>query len=152
MSREWIEEAVEAFTGTLLFVSHDRYFVERFATRILYLENGTYLDYTGSYSDFLEYRERLQKPAAAPAAPAKKQSAEKPRPKGGTKNKAKRLAVLEREIGQLETELAELDNRINQNAANPEKLMGLLSEKDELDTLLLEKMDEWESLSEELEL
>ena len=43
-SREWIEEAVEAFDGTLLFVSHDRYFVERFATRVLYLENGRLID------------------------------------------------------------------------------------------------------------
>ena len=48
-SREWIEEAVEAFDGTLLFVSHDRYFVERFATRVLYLENGYLTDFIGSY-------------------------------------------------------------------------------------------------------
>ena len=47
-SREWIEEAVEAFDGTLLFVSHDRYFVERFATRVLYLENGHLTDFIGS--------------------------------------------------------------------------------------------------------
>ena len=47
-SREWIEEAVEAFDGTLLFVSHDRYFVERFATRVLYLENGRLIDFIGS--------------------------------------------------------------------------------------------------------
>ncbi len=67
MSREWIEEAVEAFTGTLLFVSHDRYFVSRFATRIIYLENGTYTDFTGDYEAFLAYRERQK--AVAPAVP-----------------------------------------------------------------------------------
>ena len=55
-SREWIEEAVEAFDGTLLFVSHDRYFVERFATRVLYLENGRLIDFIGSYSAFLDWR------------------------------------------------------------------------------------------------
>lgn len=156
MSREWIEEAVEAFTGTLLFVSHDRYFVERFATRILYLENGEYIDYTGSYEQFLAYRERLksEKACIAPSFPAEKKQApkaEKPKPKGGTKNITKRIGVLEREISQLEAQLADLDSRINHNAADPEKLMGLLAEKEEADTELLEKMEEWERLSEELE-
>ena len=49
------------------------------------------------------------------------------------------------------TARADLDNQINHNAADPEKLMGLLAEKDEADAELLEKMDEWERLSEELE-
>ena len=153
LSREWIEEAVEAFTGTLLFVSHDRYFVERFATRVIYLENGTYLDYTGTYEQFLAYRERLrsEQVAQTPVQAPKADKPQKPRPKGGTKNKAKRLAVLEREISQMEAKLADLDNQINRNAADPEKLMGLLAEKDEADAELLEKMDEWERLSEELE-
>lgn len=69
-SREWIEEAVEAFDGTLLFVSHDRYFVERFATRVLYLENGRLTDFIGSYSDFLKFRERGELPEAPASAPA----------------------------------------------------------------------------------
>ena len=59
--------------------------------------------------------------------------------------------MLEREISQLEAQLADLDSRINHNAADPEKLMGLLAEKEEADTELLEKMEEWERLSEELE-
>ena len=74
-SREWIEEAVEAFDGTLLFVSHDRYFVERFATRVLYLENGHLTDFIGSYSAFLDWRAKGggALPEAAPApAPKKK--------------------------------------------------------------------------------
>ena len=154
MSREWIEEAVEAFTGTLLFVSHDRYFVERFATRVIYLENGEYIDYTGSYEQFLAYRERLRAekgPAPSPAAKKQAPKAEKPRQKGGTKNLSKRVTVLEREISRLEAELADLDSRINHNAADPEKLMGLLAEKEEADAELLEKMEAWERLSEELE-
>ncbi len=57
LSREWIEEAVEGFTGTLLFVSHDRYFVSRFATRVIYLENGTFTDFQGTYDEFLIWRE-----------------------------------------------------------------------------------------------
>ena len=150
ISREWIEEAVEAFTGTLLFVSHDRYFVERFATRVIYLENGKYIDFTGSYADFLNYRERLK--ASEPLIQKQpKEKKEKPKQKGGTKNISKRLNVLEREITNLENEQAELDELINQSAADANKLMELLSKKEELEMSLLEKMEEWEKLSEELE-
>ena len=48
-SREWIEEAVEEYEGNLLFVSHDRYFIDRFATRIWVLEDGQITDFRGSY-------------------------------------------------------------------------------------------------------
>lgn len=148
MSREWIEEAVEAFTGTLLFVSHDRYFVERFATRVIYLENGKYIDFSGSYADFLNYRERLK--ASEPVI-KKQEKKEKPKPKGGTKNISKRLNVLEREITNLENEQNKLDELINKSAADANKLMELLNQKEELEMNLLEKMEEWEKLSEELE-
>ena len=115
MSREWIEEAVEAFTGTLLFVSHDRYFVSRFATRIIYLENGTYTDFTGNYEAFLAYRERQKAEQAASSVvetPKKAEKQEKPKPKGGTKNIAKKVAVLEREISQLEERMSALENEM----------------------------------------
>ena len=148
MSREWIEEAVEAFTGTLLFVSHDRYFVERFATRVIYLENGKYIDFSGSYADFLNYRERLK--ASEPVI-KKQEKKEKPKPKGGTKNISKRLNVLEREITNLENEQTKLDELINKSAADANKLMELLNQKEELEMNLLEKMEEWGKLSEELE-
>ena len=148
MSREWIEEAVEAFTGTLLLVSHDRYFVERFATRVIYLENGKYIDFSGSYADFLNYRERLK--ASEPVI-KKQEKKEKPKPKGGTKNISKRLNVLEREITNLENEQTKLDELINKSAADANKLMEFLNQKEELEMNLLEKMEEWEKLSEELE-
>ena len=67
------------------------------------------------------------------------------------RDSSKRVTVLEREISRLEAELADLDSRINHNAADPEKLMGLLAEKEEADAELLGKMEEWERLSEELE-
>ena len=58
LSREWIEEAIEGFTGTLLFVSHDRYFVSRFANRIIVLMDGEMIDFTGNYEQYLAFRER----------------------------------------------------------------------------------------------
>ena len=53
-SREWIEEAVEAYEGALLFVSHDRYFINRFATRIWELEDGVITDYPVSFPRYKE--------------------------------------------------------------------------------------------------
>ena len=51
-SREWIEEAVESYDGTLLFVSHDRYFINRFATRVWELENGVITDYPMGFARY----------------------------------------------------------------------------------------------------
>ncbi len=56
-SREWIEEAVEEYEGNLLFVSHDRYFIDRFATRVWVLEDGQVTDFRGSYGEYRAARE-----------------------------------------------------------------------------------------------
>ena len=154
ISREWIEEAVEAFTGTLLFVSHDRYFVSRFATRIIYLENGTYTDFIGNYEAFLSYRERQKaasttpKPETAAVIPAK---ADKPKPKGGTKNIAKKVAVLEREIAQLEERITELDTEMAACGADAGRLMELMHTREETESELVDKMAQWETLAEQIE-
>lgn len=164
-SREWIEEAVEAFDGTLLFVSHDRYFVERFATRVLYLENGHLTDFIGSYSAFLDWRAKgggaLPEAASAPA-PKKKKAAvptlddvpkppEKPKRTGGTKNLQKLLNTLEREISQLETQSSDLEQQMVDAASDSGKLLELMTEKEACDEKLAAKMDEWEAVAAELE-
>lgn len=154
MSREWIEEAVEAFTGTLLFVSHDRYFVSRFATRIIYLENGTYTDFTGNYEAFLAYRERQKAEQAASSVvetPKKAEKQEKPKPKGGTKNIAKKVAVLEREISQLEERMSALENEMAACGADAGKLMELMHERDDAEAQLMDKMAQWEELAAQIE-
>jgi len=63
-SREWIEEAVEAFDQTLLFISHDRYFTARFATRIWVLEDGVLTDFLGTYEEYREWLALLPNPPA----------------------------------------------------------------------------------------
>lgn len=152
LSREWIEEAVEGFTGTLLFVSHDRYFVSRFATRVIYLENGTFTDFQGTYDEFLIWRE-----SNPPVQPEQRPEKTAPHPEkqktrgGGTKNLTKRVAVLEREIAALEAQLSELDTEMQACASDPEKLCELIARREESDALLTEKMEEWESASAALE-
>ena len=163
-SREWIEEAVEAFDGTLLFVSHDRYFVERFATRVLYLEDGRLIDFIGSYSDFLKYREKGELPETpAPTSQPKHKKPdvptlddvprppEKPKRTGGTKNLQKQLNTLEREISQLEQQSADLEQQMIDASSDSARLLGLMTEKEQCDEALAAKMDEWEAVAAELE-
>lgn len=163
-SREWIESAVEAFDGTLLFVSHDRYFVERFATRVLYLENGTLTDFIGTYSEFLKFREKGTMPENPPSAPPprrKKASAptlddvppppEKQKRTGGTKNLQKQLSAVEREIAALERQSAELEQQMVDASSDSQRLLALLTEKESCDERLTAKMDEWEAVAAELE-
>ena len=78
-SREWIEEAVEAFDGTLLFVSHDRYFINRFATRVWELSDGTINDYPMGFAQYRAAKAEEKKPAPAPAQ-KKKQDTRPGRP------------------------------------------------------------------------
>ena len=78
-SREWIEEAVEEYEGNLLFVSHDRYFIDRFATRIWMLEDGHITDFKGTYQEFQTARQR-QRTLSSPSKPVKEEAPKKDSP------------------------------------------------------------------------
>ena len=103
-SREWIEEAVEAFDGTLLFVSHDRYFINRFATRVWELSDGTINDYPMGFAQYRAAKAEEKKPAPAPAQ-KKKQDTRPPR--GGREKQAARrqLTICETGISKLDEPL-----------------------------------------------
>ncbi|MDO4174264.1 MAG: ABC-F family ATP-binding cassette domain-containing protein [Eubacteriales bacterium] len=149
LAREWIEEAVEGFTGTLLFVSHDRYFVSRFASRIIVLMDGEMIDFTGNYEQYLAFRERKAAEKAAAAVPKPKK--EKPKPKGGTKQLEKKIAKLEREIADAEAQSAALDAQMEAAASDPHELFTLSEQKEAVETQLMELMEQWEQLSAQLE-
>ena len=146
-SREWIEEAVEAFDGTLLFVSHDRYFIQRFATRIWELADGTITDYP---MGFAQYRAvKAQEKAPQPVkAPEKKGDTRPPRGNRSQQAARRQLTICEREIAKAEERIGALDAEMEANACDYEKLNALVADKDaaqaELDALYLR----WEELSE----
>lgn len=144
-SREWVEAAIEEFEGTLLFVSHDRYFIEKFAERIWLLQDGTIRDFPCGYQ---KYRSILEHEAAArlhaPTAP----KARKEKPRNGTKDSEKRLRALEREIGKREQLIAQLDARIEAAFADYQELTRLLGDKEVQEAELMEMMEQWEQLSE----
>ena len=149
-SREWVEDALEEYEGALLFVSHDRYFVDKFATRIWELENQTIRDFPCGYEKYRSIKafEAMQ---AAPAAKEKREKKEKPRNTGGSKAMEKKIKALERDIEKQETLIAGLDEKITAASADYQELSRLMEEKQEEETKLSGMMDEWESLSLQLE-
>ena len=149
-SREWIEAAVDEYEGTLLFVSHDRYFVDRFATRVWELEDGGIRDYKCSYAKYrsIKEHEAMQR---QPVVQEKKEKKEKPKTQNNNKNLEKKLHAVEREVEKQEQNVAEFDPLIDAAAADYQELTRLLEEKAQAEAKLEELMLQWEALSLEME-
>ncbi len=148
-SREWMEDALSDYEQTLLFVSHDRYFIEKFATRIWALADGRITDFRGGYSEYCQWRERQAvfsqnernnfKRSAVKTEQTKKPAAP---------NRERTVARLEREIARLEAGAAEIDRLCQENATDYRKLMELGAQKQALDEELLTLYGKWEELNE----
>ena len=148
-SREWIEEAVEAYDGTLLFVSHDRYFINRFATRIWELEDGRITDYPFGFARYRRVKTELQ-PAEEKKIVKEKRLTEKPaKPSRGQQSARRQLTVCEREIAAQEAALAALNEKLEAAAADYEKYALLYEEKSAAEAALDELMARWETLAAE---
>ena len=148
-SREWVEAAIEEFEGVLLFVSHDRYFIEKFAERIWLLEDGAIRDFR---CDYRKYRSILEHEAMAKVLPAAAPKVKKEKGKpGGTKETEKTVRRLEREIDKQEKLVADLDGKIEAAAADYQELTRLLGEKEEAENILMELMEQWEQASAQME-
>ncbi len=139
-SREWIEEAVAEFEGALLFVSHDRYFIRRFADRIWEIEDGMFRDWPCDYESYRR-RKSLEKNAPPPVR-------EKPKPQEkapARDQKAERkLNALERDIARVEERLADFAPRIEACASDYVKLNEILEEKAALEAELAGMYAQWE--------
>lgn len=147
-AREWIECAIEEYEGTLVFVSHDRYFVEKFATRVWELEDGKITDYPFGYQKYRSVKEHEKLLRNSEKAPPKEK---KGKPKGGSKELEKQVRRLEREIEKQEQELAQTDSLLQAAASDYEELLRLTALQDEQTNLLNELMEQWEAASAELD-
>ena len=147
-SREWIEDAVADYGGALLFVSHDRWFIERFANRIWELSAGEITDFRGTFTQFREYKARQEQLARA-QKPEQKKEKDKPAVQKKTAPRTDRqLTRVEREISKAEEQLAALDSVCEENASDYQKLLALGAERDKLNEALEALYAEWEALSE----
>lgn len=158
-SKEVLENALIDFDGTLLFVSHDRYFINRVATQVLELsEEGSTL-YLGDYDYYLEKKAELEALAAAQAESVPASSSEEVTSKDYhlQKQNQKELRKITRRIEQLEAEMEELDQKIQDitetmhSTNDAADLVQLQSELDQLTVQQEAVMEEWAELSEQVE-
>lgn len=147
-SREWIEDAVEEYEGNLLFVSHDRYFIDRFATRIWVLEDGHITDFKGTYQEYLAMKE---KKVPAPVQKKVIEKKEKPKHSGGTKILEKEVSTIERAIAKAEEEMSQLSIQMEESAADYVKLQELYEQNEKLENEVATFYEKWENLSAQLE-
>ena len=142
-SREWMEDALSDYEQTLLFVSHDRYFIEKFATRIWALSDGKITDFRGGYEAYCQWKSRQQVYAQAEKRQEKEKKSKPQRPK----NNDKAIARTERDIQRLEEKIAGLDQLAEENGSDYQKLMEIAAEKETLETELMELYEKWEELN-----
>lgn len=156
-SKEILETALNAYEGTVLYVSHDRYFINKTASRILELTHQKFVNYIGNYDYYLEKREILTPaPETAPGEMAIEPSAQKLDWKQQKENQAqlrKRendLKKCEEKIESLEARSAALDEEMAKPeiATNPAKLQEIAVEKASIETELEALYIKWETLSE----
>ena len=154
-SCEWMEEAIENYEGTLLFVSHDRYFINRFATRVWQIKDSRIEDFKGTFAEFQLDQEKKARDAKSAPPPPKPVEEEKPKKtndlyEAEKKRRAdkKRASALERRIGALEEEIAGIDAALAEAASDHKELLRLLAEREEKQTSLDALYEEWSEIAE----
>ena len=158
-SKEVLENALIDFDGTLLFVSHDRYFINRVATQVLELSDEGSTLYLGDYDYYLEKKAELEALAAAQAEAVPVSSTEEVTSNDYhlQKQNQKELRKITRRIEQLEAEMEELDQKIQDitetmhSTNDAADLVQLQSELDQLTVQQEAVMEEWAELSEQVE-
>ena len=156
-SKEVLENALIDFDGTLLFVSHDRYFINRVATHVLELsENGSTL-YLGDYDYYVEKKTELATSQEEEAAAVSQEKEASPvNDYQAQKESQKELRKLMRQIESLETEIEELETQVQviseqmHTTNDADELMQLQAELDKISQRQEEAMLEWEELSEKV--
>ena len=159
-SKEILESALNNYEGTLLYVSHDRYFINRTADRILELKNHGFTEYLGNYDYYLEKKDQI---SSSDNSNSKQKTTVESENKldwkaqkeyqAGLRKIQNRLNEVEKKIEALESEKEKLEVALSDpvNSYNSAKLNELTAKLSEVDEKLLPLMDNWEMISEELE-
>lgn len=158
-SKEILEDAVNAYEGTVLYVSHDRYFINRTASRILELSGGQLTGFLGNYDYYLEkktgdlpngdlaVKNTVSKSPAPPSEGMQDWKAQKEQ-QAKQRKKENDIRKCEEEIAKLEEKDKQLDNEmaLPENATNVAKLQELTKEKESISARLEELYEKWETL------
>src|ERR1019366_5819690 len=158
-SRQFLEEVLSEFEGTLLFVSHDRYFIDSLATKVWSIEEGGVLiPYMGNYTDYrthkrpivLDIPASVTKKVVATAKPAPK-APPKASSKKASKVKVRTAEDVERDMEKAEDHVTSLEDALSQAALNADaaQLTQLSAEYEQAKARVEELFAEWERLAEE---
>ncbi len=153
LSKEILEQALNKYTGTVLYVSHDRYFINRTANRILELSGGEIHEYLGNYDYYLE--KRMEAEAKTEAKPTENSATKQDwraskEEQAALRKRANELKRVEDKIEELEGRKASIDEQMasEEIARDVAKLMELNSELEKITEELNELYEKWEELSE----
>ena len=157
-SKEMLEEALREYEGTLLYVSHDRYFVNRTANTVLELSDGKLTKYLGNYDDYVAKKEQLfaskdvsnqTSSTESTESVAKLDFKEQKRIEAEKRKLQNKISKIEEEIEQLENKKAKIQDEFlkPENMTNSAKLNELTSKQNEIDAKLEELYSQWEELS-----
>lgn len=161
MSKEILENAINNYTGTVFYVSHDRYFINQTASRILELTNNRLINYLGNYDYYEEKKDELTKiyaPTAEKAVDTTSVSSQK-QDYLERKAEAARIRKLKNDISKVEELIRKYEDRLNELdemmedpavSTNSAKLNEISKEQNEISGKLDELMDKWEELSDQL--
>ena len=154
-SKEILEDALINFDGTVIFISHDRYFINRTATKIYELTTNGITTYFGNYDYYMEKKASLdidpiKDMQDKPLENKKNEWATKKEQESCRRRKESKIKRLEDEIAQIENSIKEIDAdlEIEENSRNAEVANSLFTERTKLEVKLLGLMDEWEKSSE----
>ncbi|MGZ3443885.1 MAG: ATP-binding cassette domain-containing protein, partial [Polyangia bacterium] len=157
-AREVLEDALDEYEGTIIVVSHDRYFLDRVVTKIVHIHDGRAEEHVGNYSEWKSRKPIVEaRPATAEKKPEPKservveREAKKAQEREVAK-KQKRLKELEEKIAGAESEIAALNDKLAaDHGGDWTKLHALVADKEKIEQRLKSWMGEWERLGEELE-
>lgn len=151
-SREALEEALLAFEGTIIAVSHDRYFINKIATRMLSFEgNGKTFEYNGSFRDYSEYISQTRTPTApvlSHETSSKNDWELKKKQKQEERKRISRIAKIEEELEKSEARIREIDLESEKLATDYVALQALYEEKTALEEKCNKLLEEWSILEE----
>lgn len=144
-----LEDFIDHFNGPVITVSHDRYFLDRVATKIFSFEGDGRIEiYAGNYSDFAEKRaEMAEASEPRPAVEKKEDSREKTQKLKFTYKEEKEYETIEDEITGLEAAIVQCDEDMAANSTDFAKLNDIAKKKEQLEESLMEKMERWEYLA-----
>lgn len=148
-SREALEEALKRYTGTLLFVSHDRYFVNSLASKIAVLENSAVNCYEGNYDSYIS-RKQCETPKPQQINKSANSNYRNARQRAEQTNRAKKLKEIEQSITDLESEIESLNIQLAEPDITGDytKLAPVLERLNKANAELEQKIQEWETVAE----